>query len=312
MYSVSFGRMLVAAGLLALTLALGDGQTAPAPSDSKARSTGAADKVKKELDRTINLDCDQQPLALAVAQIHELTKVNFILDRLTLAQNGIDPDQLTVSLKLKEVKARSALRSLLTPYNLNFAILGDTVLISTDEVAMLRQVRQRVSIDLEKVELSRALKQLARETGTNLLLDTRVMKDGQTPVTLQMEDVPLETAVRLMAEMVNLKPVRVGNTLFVTSKANANELRNDPDLQPPPQPNNPNGVIINGGMVMPAPAAIVAPAGGPPAPPPPAAAPPGKPAEEKADKPAEAKPDKPAESKPGKPEKPDKPEKSDK
>ena len=98
---------------------------------------------------------DQQPLALAVAQFHEVTKINLVLDRLTLAQSGIDPDQLTVSLKLKEVKTSSALRSLLTPYNLNYAILGDTLLISTDEVAMLRQIRQRVSIDLEKVELAR-------------------------------------------------------------------------------------------------------------------------------------------------------------
>src|SRR5665213_1014979 len=50
-----------------------------------------------------------------------------------------------------------------------------------------------------------------------------------------MEDVPLETAVRLMAEMTFLKPVKVGNVLFVTSKANANEMRNDPDIAQPNQ-----------------------------------------------------------------------------
>jgi hypothetical protein len=282
----------VATGLLALFLATAPGRTAPAPDEARARSVSPADKIRKELERTINLDLDQQPLALAVAQVQELTKINFVLDRVTLAQSGVDPDQMTVSLKLKDVKVRSALRSLLTPYNLNYAILGDTVLVSTDEVAMLRQVRQRVSIDLEKIELGKALRQLARETGTNLILDTRVAKDGQAPVTLQMEDVPLETAVRLMAEMVNLKPVRVGNTLFVTSKANATELRNDPDLQPAPMPNNPNEkLIINavGGAVMPAPA--VGPAGAavppPPAPPTPA----GK-SEEENEKPK--KPEKPA------------------
>lgn len=290
-------RMLPAGVLLTFLLLPALGSTAPAPDDAKARSLSPADKTRRELERTINLDVDQQPLALAVAQVHELTKINFVLDRVTLAQSGIDPDQLTVTLKLKDVKARSALRSLLTPYNLNFAILGDTVLVSTDEVAMLRQVRQRVSIDLEKMELSKALRQLARDTGTNLILDTRVAKDAQTPVTLQMEDVPLETAVRLMAEMVNLKPVRVGNTLFVTTKANANELRNDPDLQPAPMPNNPNErLIINamGGIAAPAaPGAAV-----PPAPAPPAPA--GKEKEEKIEKsekpaPEGEKPSKPAE-----------------
>ena len=90
-----------------------------------------------------------------------------------------------------------------------------------------------------------------------------------------MEDVPLETAVRLIAEMVNLKPVGVGNTLFVTTKANANELRNDPDLQPTPMPGNPNErVIINGPGVVPAIPAI-APA--PPCPCRPPAKPPTRP-----------------------------------
>ena len=47
---------------------------------------------------------------------------------------------------------------------------------------------------------------------------------------MRLEDVPLETAVRLLAEMAGLKPVRVGNTLFVTRKELAAEMRNDPDF----------------------------------------------------------------------------------
>ena len=47
---------------------------------------------------------------------------------------------------------------------------------------------------------------------------------------------PLETAVRLLAKMANLKPVRVGNVLFITGKETATEMRNDPDLAQPPQP----------------------------------------------------------------------------
>ncbi len=58
---------------------------------------------------------------------------------------------------------------------------------------------------------------------------------------------PLETAVRLLAEMAGLKPVRVGNVLFVTKKETANELRADPDLQQPAQPGQP-GVPIAGGF----------------------------------------------------------------
>jgi type II secretory pathway component HofQ len=149
---------------------------------------------------------------------------------------GLDPEQTPVSVKLKDVKVRSALRTILTPYNLSYAILGDTVLITSDELAMFRQMRQRVNIDFDKMEFTAALKQLARDTATNLIVDKRVDKEAKETVTLQMEDVPLETAVRLMAEMVGLKPVRVGNTLFVTNKVTANEMRSDPDLAPAPSP----------------------------------------------------------------------------
>src|SRR5206468_617092 len=106
--------------------------------------------------------------------------------------------------------------------------IGDTVIVTTEDMAMLRQVRQRVNLDLTKVELAAALKQLARETATNLILDSRTEKEAKQPVSIQLEDVPLETAVRLMAEMAGLKPVRVGNVLFVTKKETANELRADP------------------------------------------------------------------------------------
>ena len=82
----------------------------------------------------------------------------------------------------------------------------------------------RISVDLEKMAFADALKQISRQTGVNLLLDTRVEKEAAAKVSLQMEDVPLETAVRLLAEMAGLKPVKVGNVLFVTGKANANEM----------------------------------------------------------------------------------------
>src|SRR5262249_27218737 len=231
---------------------------AAAPVGGDKDKSSGADKIRKELDQTISLDITEQPLNLALNQIREFTKLNFFIDKFTMAQMGLDPEQTPVSVKLKDVKVRSALRTILTPYNLSYAILGDTVLITSDDLAMFRQMRQRVNIDFDKVEFGAALKQLARDTATNLIVDKRSEKEAKELVTLQMEDVPLETAVRLMAEMIGLKPVRVGNTLFVTTKANATEMRADPDLAPAPQPNmrgmmdqiivGPGGMAIPGGI----------------------------------------------------------------
>jgi hypothetical protein len=221
----------------------------PPSADAQAKSASPADKIRKALDQTLTLDVNEQPLQLAINQLREQTKINFVLDRFVMQQMGMDPDSAQVTVKLKDVKARTALRMILSPYNLSYAIVGDTVLISTDEIAMFKQMRQRVSLDLEKVEMAKALKQLARDTATNLIVDVRAAKEAQAVVTLQMEDVPLETAVRLMAEMAGLKPVRVGNVLFVTTKANANEMRQDPDLAPNPQAGNPQAqMMIMGGM----------------------------------------------------------------
>lgn len=210
---------------------------APAPPDKGG--AGTAEKVRRELDRTVSVDLDMQPLHLAVAQLHEQTRVTFVLDRFALQQVSVDPDQATVTLKLKEVKLKTALRSLLTPLNLTYAVVGETVVISSEDMAPVRQLRQRINVDLNKTEFGKALHQMAHDTGTNLVLDTRVVKEAQAPVTLQMEDVQLETAVRLLSVMAGLKTVRVGNVLFVTSKPTADEIRQDPDLAPMPNPGNP-------------------------------------------------------------------------
>jgi hypothetical protein len=250
---------LLAAGL-ALTLALTPAAllAAPVAPDNKDKTASPAEKIKKQLDQNISLEITEQPLTLALNQIREQTKINFVIDKWTIQQMGLDPEQMPVNVKLKDVKVRTGLRSVLSPYNLGYAIIGDTVLISTDDMAMHRQMKQRVSVELEKVDLAAALKQLSRETATNLMLDTRVGKEAKAEVSLQMEDVPLETAVRLVSEMAGLKPVKVGNVLFVTTKTLANEMRSDPDLvQPgnpgimPGMPGGPGGPFPPGGGVFP-------------------------------------------------------------
>jgi type II secretory pathway component HofQ len=237
MVLVSFRRHSLA-GCLLLCLGIGSAAflSAGAGPEPDRKPPSAVDKVRKALDEPMSLDVTDQPLSAALNKIRDHTKINFVVDRLTIQQSGIDPEQAPISVNLKDVKGRSCLRAVLSPYNLGYAIIGDTVLISTDEMVMHRQIHQRVNIDLDKVEFADALKQVAHDTAASILLDPRVAKDTNVKVTLQLEDVPLDTAVRLMAETAGLKPVRVGNVLFVTSKANANEMRNDTGVGGMPSP----------------------------------------------------------------------------
>ena len=206
---------------------------APVSSEAKPKSVTPAEKIRQALDKIVTVEIDGQPLHLALNQLKEQSGINFVLDRFTIQQLGLDPEQIQVNFKAKDVKLRSAVRSLLGQFNLGIAIVGDSVIVTTDEMAMYRQMRQRVNIDFDSAEFATAIKQLARDTATNLIIDARSMKEAKGAVTLQLEDVPLETAVRLMSEMVGLKPVRVGNVMFICSKASAADLKTDTDLVPP-------------------------------------------------------------------------------
>jgi hypothetical protein len=205
----------------------------PAP-DPKAKPESAAEKVKKALEQSIDITPENvSTLDNAAAYFQETLKVNFVVDRGSLAQIGIDVNSLPpLNVKKQNTKARTALRTILQPLGLSYSILGDTVLITSEDIGLARQLKQRISVDLDKAPLETALKDLAKETATNLLFDKKVGKEAKAEVSLQFEDVPYETVVRLLCEQAGLKPVRMGNVIYITSPAVAKELRSEPDLAP--------------------------------------------------------------------------------
>jgi hypothetical protein len=299
-------RTLAAGAALAWALApavLSAAPAAPAGGDKDKEPT-AVEKIRKALDAPVSVKIEKQSLTAAIDMLKEKSKINFSIDAFSIQQMGWLPDQppTPVDVDLKDVKMKSALRTILSPYSLSYAIVGDTVVVTTEQMAMMRQMKQRVNVEFDKMEFAQALKQLQRETAVNLLLDSRVEKEAKAPVSLELEDVPLETAVRLLSEMAGLKPVRIGNVLFVTTKANANDLRQDPDLSQVQGPQVVPGqdLIIQGGGPGFVGGGIAVAPGGPFAPPiaggttPPAVNPPGVPpavppaVDEK--KPDEAKP----------------------
>ena len=197
------------------------------PTDSKLKAESPAQTISKALDQPISVEFANAALQDAVTKLTDQTKLNFVLDRASMQQLGIVPEQSLVTVKLEKVPLRVGLRRLLSQYNLGYAVVGDMVLITTEDMAIHRQMRQRINLDLDRVSLDAALRDLAKRTVTNLVLDGRVTKEAQSPVTLKLEDVPLEVAVRLMANQAGLRPVRTGNVLYVTTKTNAAELKGD-------------------------------------------------------------------------------------
>jgi hypothetical protein len=138
---------------------------------------------------------------------------------------------------MKEVRLKDFLRNCLkqitvSPSEATYVVVGDTVILTTEDHAPYRWLKQRVNLDCDKEELSSALKKLSRDTGMNFVLDARATDEAKALVTLQLNDVTLETVVVLLAETVRLKAVRVGNTVFLTTKEHAAEMLPVPKLDP--------------------------------------------------------------------------------
>jgi type II secretory pathway component HofQ len=180
------------------------------------------------------LDYTGHSLQDVLQHLKEKTRVNFVLDRFALQQVGLGAEEnngtgpMGVHLKgERPSKIRATVQRMLNAYNLTFVILEDSVLITTEEIGLNRQMRQRVSVNVASVPFSTALKDLARSTALNLVIDPRLSREADAAISLQLDDATLETTVRLLAEMANLKSVRIGNVLFITNKSRADELRRD-------------------------------------------------------------------------------------
>jgi RNA polymerase sigma factor (sigma-70 family) len=82
-----------------------------------------------------------------------------------------------------------------------------------------------VTANFEKVPLEAALKELGRSS--NVVLDSRAAKEGQTSVKANLVNVPLDTAVRLLANMAGLSMVRLDDVFYVTTAENAKQMREE-------------------------------------------------------------------------------------
>jgi hypothetical protein len=211
----------VAALSLAWTLA-----PALASADDRPKDETPSEKIRKALDQPIDLELKESSLAKVIARFHEKTKLDIAIDRtgVLLGTMGIDPNAdmpQPVEAKFKGTKVRDALRKVFEPYGLAPFIIDDAVLLTGEETGLMKQLRQRVDVDVDDVPLSAALKQLGRRKAVNLVVDQKAKKEAERKVSLRVEDVAMDTAVRLLAEQAGLKAARIDNVLYVTTPEQA-------------------------------------------------------------------------------------------
>ncbi len=228
-----------------------------ARADEKAADLSPAEQVRKALDKPIDLDLKEDSLQKAVEKLRETTKLNITMYNAPGAADvanifgpgglppgiagggfgGIVPGATppvgpggavaTVQLTVKGIKMREALKKLFSPYGLSPYIIEDEVFLAPEDVGVRRQLTQRVSLDLNEVPLADALKRLGRERAINLLVSREGAKGAEKKISLQVDDVPLETAVRLLADQAGLRAARMDNVLIVTTPEHAKQINAD-------------------------------------------------------------------------------------
>jgi hypothetical protein len=202
----------------------------PALGAETSRAESPAEKIKQALAQSRDLEVDNQPLDAAVNQLREQTGINLVIDQAAVPPAAAIPGQSTyahlrVSARSEGRPVREGLAKALRPHGLTFVVVGDTVFVTTPEKAAERQLGQAVHLDVEAVPLKDLLQRLARDTGVNLVLDQRLANEGTSRLSAHLDDVPLETAVELLADQAGLKAVRLANVLYVTTEVRAEKLR---------------------------------------------------------------------------------------
>jgi type II secretory pathway component HofQ len=99
-----------------------------------------------------------------------------------------------------------------------------------------RQLLPLVYKDIEDKPLPAALRALANASGFSIVLDRQAAGDRAAKVTAELHNVPVDTAVKVLADLADLGVVRLDNVLYVTSREKAARLQAE---QPPPAPARP-------------------------------------------------------------------------
>jgi hypothetical protein len=79
----------------------------------------------------------------------------------------------------------------------------------------------------EKRALEDALKELAEASDLSIVIDARMTDKAKLSVSATLNNVPVDTAVRVLADMIDLKMVILDNVLYVTSATNAAALQKE-------------------------------------------------------------------------------------
>ena len=202
------------------------------PVEGKIVSANRARQWREKLDQPMTIEFEPNtPLREALSHIAERNSMTILIDDEAFKADSGQPDIEAQPIRLPRltnVRLRTVLRAILEQVNGDYYVRDDVLMIvPRQRVQSGAVLRQSIDLDLEKRPLAAALKELSDMTGVSVVLDAQKLKDSKIEVTADLRNVPLDCAVRILADMADMKSVVMDNLLYVTSIENADKLEEE-------------------------------------------------------------------------------------
>jgi hypothetical protein len=208
-----------------------------------ARKESKSAALLKKLNQPITLDKGidaNTPLKDALEYFSDRYELTILVNTAAFKEENVKEDIEAVPVKLPKmtgVALATALRLVLAqlpPKGAAYRVRGDFIEITTfKRMRPGHHLKQKVAASFTERPLEEVLQELSDQSGVSVLLDMRAGDRAQTALSATFNnDVSLETAVRLLADMADLKAVVMGNALYVTTKANAKVLETEQAKKP--------------------------------------------------------------------------------
>lgn len=183
----------------------------------------------------IDKPIEDLPLREALDLIGEKFGINFVINEVAFELEGVKGTVLEQPARLQKmpgVNLNTALSYLLERHKGAILVRNDHVEVTTVERAA-REAANGTSVGcvppiihaaFKQTPLDVALANLADQSGKNVVLDRQVVEKEMPAITARLLNVPVDTAVRLAADLTGLRVAVLDNVFMVTTPNRAAAL----------------------------------------------------------------------------------------
>jgi hypothetical protein len=201
----------------------------PGLEDARATLSDALDVLSKRFDVTFDIN----------EKAFEFDQLKDVGRTLIADPTPIPPMRTTLATVLRKI-----LRRVPAPSGTTYLIRRDHIEITTGAAVLgelgfpknadgapeglsVPPVPPLIWDNFKEIPFAQALQRLADSYDYNLVADPQASEQLRTKITAKLHNVPIETAVRLLANMADLSVVKLDNVYYVTTPPKAERLRKE-------------------------------------------------------------------------------------